>query len=70
MPDEKLVCGLSASPHGSETYSTLLTILKFTAWIFARNGSLFSASGLQMDDALAMAAEDNAGTLANYTFEI
>ena len=30
----------------------------------------FSASGLQVDDALAMTIEENAGTLANYTVEI
>ena len=82
-----IVCGLSASPHDSETYSTQdLSIaraslsLLFRAWCSQSYSSplaclpemalSFSASGLQVDDALAMTIEENAGTLANYTVEI
>jgi len=42
---------------------------KFTACMFARNGSPFSASGLEVDDTFATTVEECAGTLANYSVE-
>ena len=42
---------------------------KFTACMFARNGSPFSASGLEVDDTFATTVKECAGTLANYSVE-
>ena len=47
----------------------LLTLLKFTACRFGRNGSRFS-SGLEVNDAFATTVEEYASTLANYSVEI